>query len=248
MGASLAGKCALITGSVGGIGLGYAAIEKTRAALEAEFGVPVFYNGADLRNESEVIAMVGDADARMGKVDILVNNAGMQHRAPVEDFPIDTWHQMFAVNVTAAFLAIRTVLPQMKARNWGRIVNTASINGHVASPETSAYTASKHAIMGLTKVVALETVETGITCNAICPGSVRTDLSEHRIAAFAQRQGATKEEALDAYIENKLPYHQPMKRFITVEEVAAALGYLCSEAGDAVRGTSMIIDGGWTAR
>lgn len=267
MAGSLAGKCAVITGSIGGIGLGYAKvlakegcaimlnglgeaeeIEKTRAALEAEFSVQVLYNGADLRNQDEVIGMIGDADDRLGKVDILVNNAGMQHRAFVEDFPIDTWHQMFAVNVTAAFLAIRTVLPQMKARNWGRIVNTASVNAHVGTPELSCYTATKHAILGLTKVVAIETVETGITCNAICPGSVRSNLSEHRIDTFAAQRGLPKEEAVDAFVESKMPYHQPMKRFITVEEVAAALGYLCSEAGAAVRGASMMVDGGWTAR
>jgi 3-hydroxybutyrate dehydrogenase len=267
MAGSLSGKSALITGSTSGIGLAYARvlakegcdimlngfgdaaqIEATRAGLESEFGIRTFYNGADLRNQDEVIAMVGDADARLGKVDILVNNAGMQHRAPVDQFPIDIWHQMLSVNVTAAFLAIRTVLPQMKARDWGRIVNTASVNAHVGTPELSCYTASKHAILGLTKVVAIETIDTGITCNAICPGSVRTNLSEHRIDTFAKQRGVPKEEAVDAFVESKMPYHQPMKRFITEEEVAAALGYLCSEAGAAVRGTSIMVDGGWTAR
>lgn len=267
MAGSLAGKGAVITGSIGGIGLAYAKvlakegcavmlnglgeasqIEKTRADLESEFSVPVFYNGADLRDQDQVVAMIGDASDRLGTVDILVNNAGMQHRQRVEEFPIDTWNQMLAVNVTAAFLAIRTALPQMRERNWGRIVNTASVNGHVGTPELCAYTASKHAILGLTKVVAIETAETGVTCNAICPGAVRTNLSEHRIDAFAQRQGVSKDEALDAFIESKMPYHQPLKRYITAEEVAGALGYLCSDAGAAVRGASMMVDGGWTAR
>jgi 3-hydroxybutyrate dehydrogenase len=136
----------------------------------------------------------------------------------------------------------------MRVRDWGRIINTASVNAFISSPGTSAYTATKHAVMGFTKSVALETIETGITCNAICPGTVRTNMSEHRIEAFAAERGATKEEVLDAYIDQKLPHHQPMRRFITVEEIAAAAVYLCSDAGAAMRGAAFTIDGGWLTR
>jgi len=184
----------------------------------------------------------------MGKVDILINNAGMQHRALTEDFSVDAWNDMLAVNLSAPFHATRAVLPQMKARDWGRIINTASTNALVASPTVVGYTATKHGLLGMTKVVALETIETGVTCNAICPGTVRTNLSEHRIDEFAAARGVPKEAALDDYIAQKQPYHQPMGRFITVEEVAAAAVYLCSDAGAAVRGAAFTVDGGWTAR
>jgi len=187
MGRFLDGKAAVITGSTSGIGLGYARalaaegcaillngfgdaaeIESSRSALENDFGVTAIYHGADMRKPDEIKAMIDAADDAFGKVDILINNAGMQHRAPMEAFPLEVWNDMFAVNVTSAMLAIQHVLPQMKARDWGRIINTASVNSQITSPNTSGYTASKHAVMGLTKAVALETIMTGVTCNAIC--------------------------------------------------------------------------------
>jgi 3-hydroxybutyrate dehydrogenase len=267
MGETLKGRTALITGSTSGIGAAYARvlasegaaimlngfgdpaeIEALRSAIADEHGVPVFYNGADMTNHDEIRNMVADATERLGKVDILINNAGLQHRSLVDDFPMDKWNALFAVNVTAPFVATQAVLPQMRARDWGRIINTASVNAFITSPGTSAYTATKHAIMGFTKSVSLETIETGITCNAICPGTVRTNMSEHRLDAFAAERGVSKEEALDAYIDKKLPYHQPMRRFITVEEIAAAAVYLCSDAGAAMRGAAFTIDGGWLAQ
>jgi 3-hydroxybutyrate dehydrogenase len=263
----LDGRTAVITGSTSGLGLGFARvlaaegcaimlngfgeaaeIEALRSGLETEFGVAAHYNGADMREPAQVTAMIEDATARLGKVDILINNAGMQHRAPTEDFPVDAWDDMLAINLSAPFHATRAVLPQMKARDWGRIINTASTNALVASPGVVGYTATKHGILGMTKVVALETIETGVTCNAICPGTVRTNLSEHRIDAFAEQMGVPKEAALDDYLAQKQPYHQPMGRFITVEEIAAAAVYLCSDAGAAMRGAAFTVDGGWTAR
>ena len=267
MGDMLTGRTALITGSTSGIGAAYARalanegaaimlngfgdsadIETLRASIADEYGVTVLYNGADMTMPDEIRGMVADATDRLGKVDILINNAGLQHRAMVDDFPMDKWDALFADNVKAPFIATQAVLPQMRKRDWGRIINTASANAFITSPGTSAYTATKHAIMGFTKSVALETIETGITCNAICPGTVRTNMSEHRIDAFATERGVSKEESLDAYIDRKLPYHQPMRRFITVEEIAAGAVYLCSDAGAAMRGAAFTIDGGWTAR
>ena len=260
-------KSAVITGSTSGIGLGYARalaaegcnillngfgdeaeIETVRLTLEADFGVKAVFNGADMRDSKSIKAMINTANDAFGKIDILINNAGMQHRAPIESFPLDIWNDIFSVNVTSAMLTTQLVLPQMRDRDWGRIINTASVNSHITSPNTSAYTASKHAIMGLTKSVALETIMTGVTCNAICPGTVRTNLSEHRIETFAAERGKSKEEAIDEYLEQKMPYHQAFKRFITVEEIAAAAVYLCSDAGAAMRGAAFTIDGGWLVR
>ena len=267
MGGFLDGKSAVITGSTSGIGLGYARalasegcdillngfgdadeIEAARSAIEKDFDVKAGFDAADMRDPDEIRRMVATANAAFGKVDILINNAGMQHRAPVEEFPLDVWNDMFAVNVTSALLTTQLVLPQMKERDWGRIINTASVNSTITSPNTSGYTASKHAILGFTKAVALETVMTGVTCNAICPGTVRTNLSEHRIDAFAAERGNSKEDVIDEYLEQKMPYHQAFKRFITVEEIAAAAVYLCSDAGAAMRGAAFTIDGGWTIR
>lgn len=267
MGGFLDGKSAVITGSTSGIGLGYARalagegcdillngfgdadeIEAARSAIETDFGVKAEFDAADMRKPDEIQKMIATANAAFGKVDILINNAGMQHRAPVEEFPLDVWNDMFAVNVTSALLTTQLVLPQMKERDWGRIINTASVNATITSPNTSGYTASKHAIMGFTKAVALETIMTGVTCNAICPGTVRTNLSEHRIDAFAAERGNSKEDVIDEYLEQKMPYHQAFKRFITVEEISAAAVYLCSDAGAAMRGAAFTIDGGWTIR
>ena len=253
----LDGRTALITGSTSGLGLGYAralaaegcaimlngfgeadAIEATRSELESEFEVTALYNGADMRRSAEVTAMVDDATNRLGKVDIHINNAGMQHRAATEDFPPEIWEEMLTVNLSAPFHATRAVLPQMKARDWGRIINTASTNALVASPNIVGYTATKHGLLG----------RTGVTCNAICPGTVRTGLSEHRSDTYAAERGQPKAEVLQDYLEQKEPYHQPMSRFITIEEIAAAAVYLCSDAGVAMRGAAFTVDGGWTAR
>ena len=263
----LQGKTALVTGSTSGIGLGIArslasegcavmlngfgeadAIEEARAGLESDFGVTALYSDADMRMPDQVTAMVDDATDRLGKVDILINTAGMQPRAPAEDFPPEIWDDMLAVNLSAPFHATRAVLPQMKERDWGRIINTASTNALVASPNIVGYTATKHGILGMTKAVALETARTGVTCNAICPGTVRTGLSEHRIDTYAAERGKPKEDVVQDYLEQKEPYHQPMSRFITIEEIAAAAGYLCSDAGAAMRGAAFTVDGGWTAR
>ena len=263
----LDGRAAVITGSTSGLGQGFARalaaegcdimlngfgeaaeIESARASLESEFGVTALYNGADMREPDEIAAMIADATARLGKVDILINNAGMQHRAPTDEFPPDVWDAMLAVNLSAPFHATRAVLPQMKQRDWGRIINTASTNALVASPNVVGYTATKHGLLGMTRAVALDTIDTGVTCNAICPGTVRTNLSEHRIDGFAAEKGAPKEAVIEEYLIQKQPYHQPMGRFITVEEVAAAAVYLCSDAGAAVRGVAFTVDGGWTAR
>jgi len=267
MGGFLDGRAAVITGSPSGIGLGFAralakegctimlngfgeadAIEAARAALTTDFGVEALYDPADMRVPDEITGMIDTATEAFGKVDILINNAGMQHRDAVEDYPLEIWNEMVTVNLTAAFIAIKHVLPQMKERDWGRIINTASANALITSPGTSCYTATKHAIHGLTKTVALETALTGVTCNSICPGTVRTDLSEHRIDTFAEKVGRPKEEVIDEYLEQKQPYHQAMGRFITVEEIAAGAVYLCSDAGAAMRGAAFLIDGGWTAR
>ena len=267
MGGFLDGKSAVITGSTSGIGLGYARalaaegcdillnglddeaeIETARAALESDFSIKASFHGADMRDPAAIKAMIETANADFGKIDILINNAGMQHRAPVESFPLDVWNDMFAVNVTSAMLTTQMVLPQMRERDWGRIINTASVNAHVTTPNTSGYTASKHAIMGLTTAVALETIMTGVTCNAVCPGTVRTNLSEHRIDTFAAERGKTKEEVIDEFIDQKMPYHQAFRRFITVEEISASAVYLCSEAGAAMRGAAFTIDGGWLVR
>ena len=255
MGGFLDGKAAVITGSTSGIGLGYARalaaegcdillngfgdaneIESARAAVELDFGVTATYHGADMRQADEIKKMIDTANSAFGKIDILINNAGMQYRAPVEEFPLKVWNEMFAVNVTSAMLAIQHVLPQMKARNWGRIINTASVNSQVTSPNTSGYTASKHAIMGLTKATALETIMTGVTCNAICPGTVQTPSLDDRIGAFDDPVAARK-----AFITR-----QPMGRLGTVEEIAALAVYLASDESAYTTGTEAIIDGGMT--
>ena len=267
MGGFLEGKSAVITGSTSGIGLGYARalagegcsvllngfgdmkkIEATRTTIETEFCVGAIYHSANMLIPAEIKSMIDAANDAFGKIDILINNAGMQHRSPIEEFPLEVWNKMFAINVTSAMLATQLVLPQMRERDWGRIINTASVNSQVTTPNTSGYTASKHAVLGLTKSIALETIMTGVTCNAICPGTVRTNLSEHLIDDFAKKSGASKEDVLESYIDQKLPYHQAFRKFITIEEVSAAAVYLCSDAGAAMRGASFTIDGGWTIR
>jgi 3-hydroxybutyrate dehydrogenase len=192
----------------------------------------------------EVRQMVEAATRELGKVDILVNNAGIQHTAPVEDFPVDRWDAVIAINLSANFHAIRTVIPQMRQRNWGRIINIASAHGLVASVEKAAYVAAKHGVVGLTKVVALETATTGITCNAICPGWVLTPLVERQINERASREGISIDQAKADLLSEKQPSHE----FATPGQLGALTVFLCSEAAAQIRGVALPVDGGWTAQ
>jgi 3-hydroxybutyrate dehydrogenase len=258
----LKGKVALVTGSTSGIGLAIArafakeganvvingfgdavAIEKERAGIEADFGVTALYSGADMTKGAEIAAMVADAEKALGSVDILVNNAGIQFVSPIEDFPVEKWDQIIAINLSAAFHAIRTALPGMKARKWGRIISTASAHALVASPFKSAYVAAKHGIAGLTKTVALEGATFGITANAICPGYVWTPLVEKQIPDTMEARHLTREQV----INDVLLTAQPTKQFVTVEEVAAYAVFLASDSARSITGAILSIDGGWTA-
>ncbi len=258
----LKGKVAVVTGSTSGIGLAYArafakeganvvinglgdaaAIEKERAAIESEFGVKALYSAANMLKADEIADMVKLAETELGACDILVNNAGIQHVAPIEDFPIDTWNTIIAINLSAAFFAMRAAIPGMKAKKWGRIINTASAHALVASPFKSAYVSAKHGIAGLTKTAALETATFGITVNAICPGYVWTPLVEKQIPDTAKARGMTEEEVK----KNVLLAAQPTKEFVTVEEVAALAVFLCSDNARSITGSMQQIDGGWVA-
>jgi 3-hydroxybutyrate dehydrogenase len=260
---ALAGKVAVVTGSTSGIGLGIAQclasagadlmlngfgepteIEKTRAQLQCEFGIRAALNGADLGDPKQVAGLVDCTTRELGSVDILVNNAGIQYTAPVEDFPLDRWDAVLAINLSANFHAIRAALPQMRQRNWGRIINIASAHGVVASVEKAAYVAAKHGVLGLTKVVALETARTEITCNAICPGWVLTPLVEKQIRERAVRENMTIERAKTELLAEKQPSHE----FATPEQIGALTVFLCSEAASQIRGAALAIDGGWTAQ
>ncbi|QLG88912.1 3-hydroxybutyrate dehydrogenase [Chitinibacter bivalviorum] len=259
---SLKNKVALITGSTSGIGLGIAralakegativlnglgdpaAIEQTRAALAAEFGVKTYFIGADLTQAAAVAAMIQEVESTCGQLDILVNNAGMQHVSPIEDFPPEKYDLIIALNLSAAFHAIRLAVPGMKQRNWGRIINIASAHALVASPFKSAYVASKHAILGLTKTVALEVAEHGITVNAICPGYVMTPLVEKQIPDTAKARGISEEEV----IRDVLLYAQSTKKFVEVEELGSLAVFLCSDGARSMTGVALPVDGGWTA-
>jgi 3-hydroxybutyrate dehydrogenase len=258
----LNGKVALVTGSTSGIGLAVArayardganvvingfgdkdAIEAERAGIEKDFGVKALYSGADMSKGDEIAAMVADAGKAFGSVDILVNNAGIQFVAPIEDFPVEKWNQIIAINLSAAFHATRAAVPGMKAKKWGRIINTASAHALVASPFKSAYVAAKHGIAGLTKTVALETAEFGITANAICPGYVWTPLVEKQIPETMAARGLTREQV----IKNVLLAAQPTREFVTVEEIAGLALYLTSDLARSITGAILSIDGGWTA-
>jgi 3-hydroxybutyrate dehydrogenase len=208
--------------------------------VAAEFKVKVDYSGADLSRAENVRAMVEAA----GDVDILVNNAGIQHVSPVETFPEERWDQVLAVNLSACFHAIRAALPRMRAKNWGRIINIASVHGLVASANKSAYVAAKHGLVGLTKVVALETARTGVTCNAICPGWVLTPLVRKQIEDRAAREGIPADQARDLLLGEK----QPSMDFATPEQIGALAVFLCSDAAAQIRGASLTVDGGWTAQ
>ena len=260
---TLKGKVALVTGSTSGIGAAIAsalaaqgadialngfgdaaAIEAMRAGLEARHGVRAAYCAADMSRPAEIDAMVAKAIAALGRVDILVNNAGIQHVSPVDSFPSDKWEMVVAVNLSACFYATRAVLPGMRARDWGRIVNIASVHGLVASVDKSAYVAAKHGLVGLTKTVALETARTGITCNAVCPGWVLTPLVEKQIAARAERDGVARDEAQVRLLSEKMPSADP----VAPEALGGLVAYLCSPAADQVRGAAIPVDGGWTAQ
>ena len=258
----LKGKTALVTGSTSGIGLGYAralaaeganvvingfgdatAIEKERAGIEKDFGVKAGYSPADMTKPAEIADMVHNAEKTFGSVDVLINNAGVQHVAPIEEFPIEKWNQIIAINLSSAFHTIRAAVPGMKGRKWGRIINTASAHSLVASPFKSAYVSAKHGLAGLTKTVALEVATFGITVNCICPGYVWTPLVEKQIPDTMKARGMTAEQVK----RDVLLAAQPTKEFVTVEEVAALALYLCSDAAKAITGANLSIDGGWTA-
>jgi 3-hydroxybutyrate dehydrogenase len=260
---ALDGKVAIVTGSTSGIGLGIARalaaqgcaillngfgeapmIARLRDRLADEHGVRVAYDGADMARPEQIAAMIEHATGELGRVDILVNNAGIQHVAPVHEFPVERWDAVIAVNLSAAFHAIRAALPQMLERNWGRIVNIASAHGLVASVHKSAYVAAKHGLLGLTKVVALETATTGVTCNAICPGWVLTPLVQKQIDDRAAREGVPPAEAKRALLGEK----QPSQEFVTPEQIGALTVFLCSEAAAQIRGAALPVDGGWTAQ
>ena len=259
---TLANKTALITGSTSGIGLAIAramareganvvlngfgdpaAIEAERAGIEAEFGVKASYDGADMSDGAAIAAMVAAAEARFGGVDILVNNAGIQHVAPVDEFPVDKWNQILAINLSSAFHAMRAAIPGMKARQWGRIISTASAHSLVASPFKSAYVAAKHGLVGLTKTAALEVAASKITVNCISPGYVWTPLVEKQIPDTMAARGMTKAQV----INDVLLAAQPTKQFVTTDQVAAMAVFLCSDAASQITGANLSMDGGWTA-
>jgi 3-hydroxybutyrate dehydrogenase len=259
----LSGKVALVTGSTSGIGLGIARalagaganvmlngfgeralIDKLLAEFSAHYKVRAGYSPADMSKPAEIAAMVGQAATELGGVDVLVNNAGIQHVAPVDEFPLDKWDQVIAIDLSAAFHAIRAALPGMKAKNWGRIINVASTHGLVASANKAAYVSAKHGLLGLTKVVALETATTGVTCNAICPGWVLTPLVQKQIDDRAAKEKITVERAKVALLSEK----QPSLEFATSEQIGGAALFLCSEAAAQVRGIALPVDGGWTAQ
>jgi 3-hydroxybutyrate dehydrogenase len=257
------GKVAVVTGSTSGIGLGIAralgaagadlvingfgeaaAIDKLRKELASAYGVRVAYGAADLSKPADTTALIENATRELGHVDILVNNAGIQHVSPVHEFPIDKWDAVIAINLTAVFLTTRAALPQMLKRDWGRIINIASVHGLVASVDKSAYVASKHGVVGLTKVVALETATTGITCNAICPGWVLTPLVQKQIDALAAREKLSPEDAKIKLLGEK----QPSLEFTTPEQLGALAVFLSSDAAAQLNGVALPVDGGWTAR
>jgi len=256
-------KVAVVTGSTSGIGLGIARalasagadvmlngfgdaaeIEEIRRRMATAHDVRVAYSGADLATAAGVRELIEATNAELGGIDVLVNNAGIQHTDAVQDFPDDKWDKIIAINQSAVFHGIKAAIPQMYERNWGRIINIASAHGLVASPKKAAYVAAKHAIVGLTKVVALESAETGVTCNAICPGWVLTPLVEAQIKARAEDKGTSFEDEAEEMLAEK----QPSKRFVTSEQLGDLAVFLCSPGGDEIRGQAFAMDGGWTAQ
>ena len=261
--AQLSSRNALVTGSTSGIGLAVAralaaeganvtingfgdadAIERERAGIETDFGVKCRYSGANMMVGAEIAAMIHEAEEAFGSLDILVNNAGIQHVAPIDEFPDDKWEAITRINLIASFYAIKAVLPGMKQRKWGRIINTSSAHALVASPFKSAYVAAKHGVTGLIKTVALEVAEHGITANAIAPGYVWTPLVEKQIPDTMKARGLTEEQVK----HDVLLAAQPTKEFVTVDEIAAVALFLCSDAARQITGTTLPVDGGWTAQ
>ncbi|MGI9132930.1 MAG: 3-hydroxybutyrate dehydrogenase [Rhodoferax sp.] len=255
----LKGKTALVTGSTSGIGLGLAkalAAQGANIVLNgfgevdgpmaevAALGVQVSYHGADMTRPAEIEAMVAHASKTFGSLDILVNNAGIQHVARIENFPVERWDTILAINLSSVFHATRLALPAMRAANWGRIINVASVHGLVASAEKSAYVTAKHGVVGLTKVTALENATTGVTCNAICPGWVLTPLVQKQVDAKAAALGIDNGQATKLLLGEK----EPSLQFTTPEELGALAVFLCSPAGNNVRGVAWNMDGGWTAQ
>ena len=259
---SLQSRNAVVTGSTSGIGLAIAralaregagvmlngfgdpaAIEADRAALAAEFGVKVLYSPADMAKPAEIAAMMAEAEEELGSVDVLVNNAGIQRVSPIEDFPLEAWDAIIAINLSSAFHTMRAAIPGMKARRWGRIINTASAHSLVASPFKSAYVAAKHGIAGLTKTAALELATHGVTVNCISPGYVWTPLVERQIPDTMKARNMTKEQVINDVVLAA----QPTKQFVTVDQVAALAVFLATEAASQITGANLSMDGGWTA-
>jgi len=258
----LAGKVALVTGSTSGIGLGIARalaeagaaivlngfgaaaeIARAQAQIIGDFGVEVSYSSADMTRPQAIADMIATTLAEHGRLDVLVNNAGIQHVAPLEQFPVEKWDAVLAINLSSAFHTTRLALPAMRQNGFGRIVNIASAHGLVASPFKAAYVAAKHGIVGLTKVTALETAEQNITCNAICPGYVSTPLVEAQIDGQAKAHGISREQV----VRDVLLAQQPNKRFATVEELGALTVFLAGDAAASITGAALPVDGGWTA-
>ena len=259
----LTSKAALVTGSTSGIGLAIAealaangchvilnglgdknVIEQTRSQMEEKHGVSVLYHGADLSKSNEIEDMMDFAETHFGGIDVLVNNAGIQHVALTEDFPVEKWNAIIAINMNSNFHTTRLALPSMKRKNWGRIINVASAHGLVGSAQKSAYVTAKHGVVGFTKVTGLETAQTGITVNAICPGWVRTELVEKQIAARSAAEGISIDDAAKSLLIEK----QPSLQFVTPTALADTALFLCSESADQITGTTISMDGGWTAQ
>lgn len=259
----LKGKAGVVTGSTSGIGLAMARalgaqgadimlngfgdtgeIEAIRADIAGQYGVRVAYHAADMSRAEDCAALVSAAQAELGGCDILINNAGIQHTAPIEEFPVERWDSIIAVNLSQSFHTIRAALPGMYDRGWGRIVNIASVHGRVASVNKAAYVAAKHGLVGLTKVVALEAAGRGVTCNAICPGWVLTPLIQAQVDIRAAEKGLTEEAAKADLVAEK----QPSKQFATTEQVGGLAAFLCCPAADQITGQELGIDGGWTAQ
>ena len=257
------GKAAIVTGSTSGIGLGVARalaaagadvmlngfgdaddIERARAGVEKDHGVRCVYSGADMTKPDEIAAMCAEAEKTFGKVDVIVNNAGIQHVSPIEDFPTAKWDAIIAINLSSSFHTIRALFPGMKSRGFGRVINIASAHALVASPFKSAYVAAKHGVAGLTKTIALEGAQHGVTANAICPGYVLTPLVEKQIPDTAKARGITEEEVK----RDVLLAAQPTKQFVTVEQIGAFAVFLASEQAASITGQMLPIDGGWTAQ